>query len=228
MKKKMVCKLVAALFVLSIIFGVSKNDAFAKTYKFAGTYVGENLYTGEQTRIVLKTNKTFKVYISGKLSHKGKVKKRSGNVYEVPNYSIRLKLSSKKLRVYSPDGRDAKIPYGGTFKKISQHKAKKLTSAQYKAVKGWWSHNSSGGYNVKFTKEGKVKFYDRYTNKVVDTFVVVKVKKVNGRYLYCLYNNNRGVKISYYKGDGYMEFYGSWTINKNYSGSSSLSPGKWE
>ncbi len=228
MKKRLLFKIAAVLFVFSLALITPKNDTVAKTYKFTGTYVGQNLYTGEFTRIVLKSNKTFKVYISGKLSYKGKVKRRSGNTYQASESYIRMKLASKSLKVYSSDGRDAKIPYSGSFKKIGQYKAKKLTTAQYNAVKGWWSHNSSGGYDVKFTKDGKVKYYQRYTNTVANTFVVVKVKKVKGNYLYCLYDNNSGSKISYYKQAGYMEFYGGWTVGKDYSGSSSLSVGRWQ
>lgn len=105
--------LLAAMLVISS----SGVNVSAKNYSFSGTYTGRNLNSGQKTKIVLKKNKTFKVYINGSFFDKEKVKKIGKNKYKVPGSYIRLKLSKKKLRVYCKDGRDAKIPYGGTYKR---------------------------------------------------------------------------------------------------------------
>lgn len=106
------------------------------------------------------------------------------------------------------------------------YKRKKLTSKQYKAIKGWWSHNSSGGYNIKFTKSGKICYYDRYSDERVEYDVIYKMKKTGSGYMIYLYDNGSGNKYRFkYCGD-YMEYYSGWKGN-SYSGSSSLFKGKW-
>lgn len=210
-------------FVAFMTIGVK---ASAKTYSFSGTYVGTNTYSYEKTRIVLNKNKSFKVYINNKLFASKKVKKINTNTYQVPGYLIRIKLYSNKIKVYASDGRDAKIPYGGTYKKIAQYKGKALTTKQYNAIKGWWSHNSSGGYNVKFSKSGKIYYYDRYTNKQLYHHVIYKIKSTKSGYLFYLYDNTTGNKYRYKFYKNTMEYYSGWTGNQ-YSGSSSLFRGKW-
>lgn len=210
---------------LGILMTVSIK-ASAKTYSFSGTYTGYNLYDNEKTRIVLNNDKTYKVYIDNTLHSTGKVENDGQNNYKVPGYYIRFKLYGNKLKVYSIDGRDAKIPYGGVFKKIPQYKGKKLKSKQYKAIKGWWSQNSSGGYNIKFTKSGKICYYDRYSDERVEYDVIYKMKKTGSGYMIYLYDNGSGNKYRFkYCGD-YMEYYSGWKGN-SYSGSSSLFKGKW-
>lgn len=51
-----------------------------------------------------------------------------------------------------------------------------LSDTQYKKVKGWWTQNSSGGWDVKFSRS-KVKYYDRETEKISWTADIRKCKK---------------------------------------------------
>lgn len=115
--KKITKNIMVTLLAVMLVLGSSGINVSAKTYSFSGTYTGRNLNSGQKTKIVLKKNKTFKVYIDGSFFAKEKVKKIGKNKYKVPGSYIRLKLSKKKLRVYCKDGRDAKIPYGGTYKR---------------------------------------------------------------------------------------------------------------
>ena len=115
--KKLTKSITVFLLAIVLIASSSGISVSAKTYSFSGTYTGRNLYARQKTKIVLKKNKTFKVYINGSFFAKEKVKKIGKNTYKVPGSYIRLRLSKKKLKVYSKDGRDAKIPYGGTYKR---------------------------------------------------------------------------------------------------------------
>jgi len=63
-------------------------------------------------------NKSMKVYIGGKKYVREKLTKIKSNVYYVKGSAIKIKFFHKKIRVYALDGRDAKIPYSGTFKKV--------------------------------------------------------------------------------------------------------------
>lgn len=106
----------------------------------------------------------------------------------------------------------------------------KLSDEQYKIVKGWWSYNSSGGWDVKFTRT-KVKYYDRETGKVSWTATIKNCKKKNGIYIYYVKTENG--ETEYRTSTEYpdtLESYFSWddsNISNYYSGSSSLSRGKW-
>ena len=112
--KKIVKNITVMLLAVVLLISSSGINVSAKTYSFSGTYTGHNLNSGEKTKIVLKKNKTYKVYIGGSYFAKGKVKKFGKNKYKVPGSYIRMKLYKNKLKVYCKDGRDAKIPYGGT------------------------------------------------------------------------------------------------------------------
>ena len=217
------------LLLIAFCFGILITvnvKVSAKTYPFSGTYTGYNCSSYEKTRIVLNKNKTIKIYIDNVFYSKEKVQKIGTNKYKIPGYYVRIKLYGNKIKIYSSDGRDAKIPYGGVFKKIPQYKGKKLTSRQYNAIKGWWSQNSSGGKNVRFSKSGKITYYDRWTNRKVDYDVIYKVKKSGSGYMFYLYDNGFGTKYRFkYQGDT-MEYYSGWKGNR-YSGSSSMFRGKW-
>lgn len=92
----------------------------AKTYKLSGTYEGRNIYSYSKTKIRFdKKNRIMKVYVGGKKYSGDKLSKIRTNVYKVKGTTIRVKLYGKKIRVYASDGRDGKIPYGGTFKKVA-------------------------------------------------------------------------------------------------------------
>lgn len=92
----------------------------AKVYKPSGTYSGENTYSYSKTKIRFnKKNKTMKVYIDGEKYSSEKLKKAKTNVYKVKGTVIRIKFYRNKIKVYASDGQDGKIPYGGTFKKVS-------------------------------------------------------------------------------------------------------------
>ena len=116
--KKLTKNITVMLLAVVLLIGSSGVNVSAKNYSFSGTYTGYNLNSDTYTKIVLKKNKTYKVYIGGSYFGKGKVKKFGKNKYRVPGYYIRMKIYKNKLKVYSKDGRDAKIPYGGTFKKV--------------------------------------------------------------------------------------------------------------
>lgn len=118
--KKIVKNITVMLLAVVLLISSSGINVSAKTYSFSGKYTGHNLNSGEKTKIVLKKNKTYKVYIGGSYFAKGKVKKFGKNKYKVPGSYIRMKLYKNKLKVYCKDGRDAKIPYGGTYKKVTK------------------------------------------------------------------------------------------------------------
>lgn len=118
--KKIVKNITVMLLAVVLLISSSGINVSAKTYSFSGTYTGHNLNSGEKTKIVLKKNKTYKVYIGGSYFAKGKVKKFGKNKYKVPGSYIRMKLYKNKLKVYCKDGRDAQIPYGGTYKKVTK------------------------------------------------------------------------------------------------------------
>lgn len=73
----------------------------AKVYKLSGTYTGRNISSNKKTKNVRE-----------------KLTKIKSNVYYVKGSAIKIKFFHKKIRVYALDGRDAKIPYSGTFKKV--------------------------------------------------------------------------------------------------------------
>ena len=115
-------------------------------------------------------------------------------------------------------------------------KKKKVTNAKYvvpekiyNRIKGWYSESSSGGYDVKVTRDYFIK-YDRNTGKVSSRMKIHKMKTINNGYLFCVKQN--GWEIGYFcekskLGEGFdylMGWDGDWL---GYSGSSSLSKGKW-
>lgn len=126
-------------------------------------------------------------------------------------------------------------PHGNTSKncqvEAATKKQFKLSEKQYKKVKGWWSDNSSGGWDVKFT-HSKVKYYDRVTGKLAWTATIKKCKKKGNVYVYYI----KSEKGCYeYRTTTYdlnvLEYYESWddeNYGDYYSGSSSLSRGKWK
>lgn len=106
----------------------------------------------------------------------------------------------------------------------------KLSDKQYKKVKGWWSSNSSGGWDIKFTRS-KVKYYDRTTGDLAWTAAIKGCKKKDGIYVYYIKSEKGCYEFRTTKFDsGVLEYYGSWDDEHYvdyYSGSASLSCGKW-
>lgn len=115
-------------------------------------------------------------------------------------------------------------------------KKKKVSKAKYAVpekiynkIKGWYSESSSAGYDVKVTRYYFIK-YDRNTGKVSSRMKIHKMKTINNGYLFCVKQN--GWEIGYFcekskLGEGFdylMGWDGDWI---GYSGSSSLSKGKW-
>ena len=99
----------------------------------------------------------------------------------------------------------------------------------YNKIKGWYSESSSAGYDVKVTRDYFIK-YDRNTGKVSSRMKIHKMKTINNGYLFCVKQN--GWEIGYFceksklsEGFDYlMGWDGDWI---GYSGSASLSKGKW-
>ena len=115
-------RIVGQVFVLGwiFIFYIGSMDIVnAKVYKLSGTYTGRNISSNKKTKIKFNgKNKSMKVYIGGKKYVREKLTKIKSNVYYVKGSAVKIKFFCKKIRVYAMDGRDSKIPYGGTFKKV--------------------------------------------------------------------------------------------------------------
>lgn len=108
--------------------------------------------------------------------------------------------------------------------------AKSMNKQAYNIVKNqWWTSVSSGGDDVRFTKT-KVKYYDRYIQKVVRTEKIRGCKKYKTGYLILLGKGKD--KYSYFISkkktkdviDCYLGWKKSWRI---YAGSGSLKKGKF-
>lgn len=101
----------------------------------------------------------------------------------------------------------------------------KLSDKQYKRVKGLWTYNSSGGWNVKFTRS-KVKYYNRDNGKLEWTAKIKKCKKAGKTYIYYIQSQNG--KYQFRTSDenaDVLEYYGTWDndcYSDYYSGSSSM------
>lgn len=117
-------------------------------------------------------------------------------------------------------------------------KKKKVTKAKYvvpekiyNKIKGWYSESSSGGYDVKVTRDYFIK-YDRTTGKVSSSWKIQKMKATKNSYRFCVKYRNWEVAYVCNKGklgEGF-EFYDGWDEDPygiGYSGSASLSKGKW-
>lgn len=109
-------------------------------------------------------------------------------------------------------------------------KSATLNPKVYKRVKGWWTTNSSGGYDIKISKT-KMKYYKKNGKKVVMTATIKGCKKVKDGYLIQVKVGK--LKWSYHmynkKHKNTLEFFDGWKLNgKKYSGSSSLMRGRWK
>ena len=117
-------------------------------------------------------------------------------------------------------------------------KKKKVTKAKYvvpekiyNKIKGWYSESSSAGYDVKVTRDYFIK-YDRTTGKVSSSWKIQKMKATKNSYRFCVKYRNWEVAYVCNKGklgEGF-EFYDGWDEDPygiGYSGSASLSKGKW-
>lgn len=115
-------------------------------------------------------------------------------------------------------------------KTSTKKKAKKLKGKVCTWVKDkWWTENSSGGYDVKFTRT-KVKYYNREDGEIhhiakingyqkIEGGFAIKVKFEQYKYCYAIYENQKDT----------LEYFIGWKVDGNqYSGSSSLSEGKWQ
>lgn len=118
-----------------------------------------------------------------------------------------------------------------TYKKDESNKTPttssfQLSNEQYEKVKGEWEQNSSGGWNVEFTKT-EVKYFDRNSGDIEWTAEIKNCKKEGNVYIY--YIQSEGGKFEYRTIDGdpdTLEYFYSWddaNIADYYSGSSSLS-----
>lgn len=114
--------------------------------------------------------------------------------------------------------------------KAKTKKQFKLTDKQYNKVKGWWTYNSSGGWDVKFTYS-KVKYFDRETGEVAWTATIKKCRKKGKVYIY--YIKSKNGRYEFRTNPDYpdsLEYYDNWddeNISSYYSGSSSLWKGRW-
>ena len=93
----------------------------------------------------------------------------------------------------------------------------------------WWTNNSSAGWDIKF-KRSKMVFYSRDNHKVDWTARICKCKTLRKGYLICVKYKKH--KYSYFisnkKNTKEMWHYSGWKKDPmKYSGSSSLSKGKW-
>lgn len=102
-----------------------------------------------------------------------------------------------------------------------------LPNALYKKIKGWWTENSSGGYDYKIVKTG-FKRYNRTTGKCLATWKVKGCKKTSEGYLIKVKYKNYKASYVYNEAQDVLEYHWDWnTSGDNYSGSSSLSREKW-
>ena len=117
-------------------------------------------------------------------------------------------------------------------------KKKKVSKAKYAVpekiynkIKGWYSESSSAGYDVKVTRDYFIK-YDRTTGKVSSSWKIQKMNSTKNSYRFCVKYRNWEVAYVCNKGklgEGF-EFYDGWDEDPygiGYSGSASLSKGKW-
>lgn len=110
----------------------------------------------------------------------------------------------------------------------------KLPNKLYKMVKGkWYTQASSAGYDVKFTKN-HVNYYYRKDSKCAYSGKIKKVKKIkSGEYKDCyriIFQNANGVSsfVSIDKKASGFNYYDGVSGHKGYSGSSSISRGRWK
>lgn len=116
--------------------------------------------------------------------------------------------------------------YSNYVAEAATKKQFELSDKQYKKVKGLWSENSSGGWNVKFTRS-KVNYYDRSTGELAWTATIKKCKKIGSVYAYYVKSEKGYYEYRTTTNDSdTLEYYGSWNDEHYadyYSGSSSLS-----
>ena len=137
------------------------------------------------------------------------------------------------IRATAKDNADINDELHITVNAVKKKKTTKVKYAVpekiYNKIKGWYSESSSAGYDVKVTRDYFIK-YDRNTGKVSSRMKIHKMKTINNGYLFCVKQN--GWEIGYFceksklsEGFDYlMGWDGDWI---GYSGSASLSKGKW-
>lgn len=106
----------------------------------------------------------------------------------------------------------------------TKDKTTELPSKLYRKIKGWWTDNSSGGYDRKVTKK-YIKVYDRDTGELVYKSKIYGWKKTNQGYLVNLKYPHNNARYSYIYNEQYdsLDYYDSWDADgKNYSGSASM------
>ena len=109
-------------------------------------------------------------------------------------------------------------------KAATKDKKTELPLKIYKKIKGWWTDNSSGGYNRKVKKK-YIKVYDRATGKLAYKSKIYGWKNTRQGYLIKLKYPHNNAKYCYLYNEPYavLEYYDSWDIDgKNYSGSASM------
>lgn len=124
---------------------------------------------------------------------------------------------------YQPMYVQANIVQGKNIKKQETKIPKRL----YKKIKGWWTESSSGGCDYKIG-ETRFKEYDRTTGNCLATWKVKGCKKTSEGYLIKVKYKNYKASYVYNEAQDVLEYHWDWNASgDNYSGSSSLSRGKW-
>lgn len=112
--------------------------------------------------------------------------------------------------------------------------AAKMNKTLSKAVRGkWWTQNSSGGYDVRFTSK-KISYYEHGSNKPAKVRKIKNCKKVKSGYLIII-KDGEDVYSYLYEKDNPTVLTFLCAVNQKqidegvgYSNSSSLSEGKWD
>ncbi len=116
--------------------------------------------------------------------------------------------------------------------------ADRLNKGVYSLVQGkWYTENTSAGYDVRFTRS-EARYYDRKTGKLSYTVEIAGSQNIKKGYYQKGYliklkrrYKRKTYKYSYYirkKRPNIMWFYSGWKADGNrYSGSASLTVGKW-
>lgn len=139
------------------------------------------------------------------------------------------------IRATAKDNADINDELHITVKAVKKKKTTKAKFAVpekiYNKIKGWYSESSSLGYDVKVTRDYFIK-YDRSTGKISSRWKILKMNTTKKAYRFCVKFGDWKVVYVCEKnklGKGF-DFYDGWEEDPNgigYSGSASLSKGKW-
>lgn len=113
--------------------------------------------------------------------------------------------------------------YAEKTSKKSAVMSKKL----YNKIKGWYTEASSAGCDYKVTRT-TFDQYDRESGERIGRWKIKKVKKTRGGYFISVKKGDFKRGYFYNGKDKGFEYYDGWNMNTDlYSGSASLSAGKW-